>query len=394
MESQNVSFRVAREDLVTAVAWVARNLPTKPTQPVLRAMLITADDEGLELAGYDYDVSTRVRLSAEVSQPGRIAVAGKLLSEITGSLPNKPVDFRIDGSKAFVTCGSSRFELPLIPLDDYPMLPKLPAGTGSINAKLFTEAVSQVASAAGKDDSLPMLTGVNMEIVGNQINLAATDRFRLALRTFEWEANDPELNVKLLIPARTLLDNARSLDTGLNDSIDIAVGTGDQVGREGLFGVHTDNRETTTRLLDADFPNIAPLLPKEHTAIASVEIAPLVDAIRRVSLVAERNAQIVLHFSEGQVILTAGATEAGHAEETLPCAFTGKELTIAFNPGYLKDGLSVVPTSRAVFGFTEPSRPAIMIPEPEELPSANENGIFQTPDTYFTYLLMPVRLPG
>ncbi|AGN17597.1 DNA polymerase III, beta chain [Corynebacterium glutamicum MB001] len=394
MESQNVSFRVAREDLVTAVAWVARNLPTKPTQPVLRAMLITADDEGLELAGYDYDVSTRVRLSAEVSQPGRIAVAGKLLSEITGSLPNKPVDFRIDGSKAFVTCGSSRFELPLIPLDDYPMLPKLPAGTGSINAKLFTEAVSQVASAAGKDDSLPMLTGVSMEIVGNQINLAATDRFRLALRTFEWEANDPELNVKLLIPARTLLDNARSLDSGLNDSIDIAVGTGDQVGREGLFGVHTDNRETTTRLLDADFPNIAPLLPKEHTAIASVEIAPLVDAIRRVSLVAERNAQIVLHFSEGQVILTAGATEAGHAEETLPCAFTGKELTIAFNPGYLKDGLSVVPTSRAVFGFTEPSRPAIMIPEPEEMPSANENGIFQTPDTYFTYLLMPVRLPG
>ena len=394
MESQNVSFRVAREDLVTAVAWVARNLPTKPTQPVLRAMLITADDEGLELAGYDYDVSTRVRLSAEVSQPGRIAVAGKLLSEITGSLPNKPVDFRIDGSKAFVTCGSSRFELPLIPLDDYPMLPKLPAGTGSINAKLFTEAVSQVASAAGKDDSLPMLTGVSMEIVGNQINLAATDRFRLALRTFEWEANDPELNVKLLIPARTLLDNARSLDSGLNDSIDIAVGTGDQVGREGLFGVHTDNRETTTRLLDADFPNIAPLLPKEHTAIASVEIAPLVDAIRRVSLVAERNAQIVLHFSEGQVILTAGATEAGHAEETLPCAFTGKELTIAFNPGYLKDGLSVVPTSRAVFGFTEPSRPAIMIPEPEEMPSANENGICQTPDTYFTYLLMPVRLPG
>lgn len=394
MESQNVSFRVAREDLVTAVAWVARNLPTKPTQPVLRAMLITADDEGLELAGYDYDVSTRVRLSAEVSQPGRIAVAGKLLSEITGSLPNKPVDFRIDGSKAFVTCGSSRFELPLIPLDDYPMLPKLPAGTGSINAKLFTEAVSQVASAAGKDDSLPMLTGVSMEIVGNQINLAATDRFRLALRTFEWEANDPELNVKLLIPARTLLDNARSLDSGLNDSIDIAVGTGDQVGREGLFGIHTDNRETTTRLLDADFPNIAPLLPKEHTAIASVEIAPLVDAIRRVSLVAERNAQIVLHFSEGQVILTAGATEAGHAEETLPCAFTGKELTIAFNPGYLKDGLSVVPTSRAVFGFTEPSRPAIMIPEPEEMPSANENGIFQTPDTYFTYLLMPVRLPG
>lgn len=394
MESQNVSFRVAREDLVTAVAWVARNLPTKPTQPVLRAMLITADDEGLELAGYDYEVSTRVRLSAEVSQPGRIAVAGKLLSEITGTLPNKPVDFRIDGSKVLVTCGSSRFELPSIPLDDYPSLPKLPESTGSINAKLFTEAVSQVAAAAGKDDSLPMLTGVNMEITGNSINLAATDRFRLALRTFEWDSKDPELNAKLLIPAKTLLENARSLDTGINDPIDIAVGTGEQVGREGLFGIHTDNRETTTRLLDADFPNIAPLLPKEHTAMASVEISPLVDAIRRVSLVADRNAQVILQFSEGQVILSAGGSDAGHAEETLPCAFVGKDLTIAFNPGYLKDGLSVVPTSRAVFGFTEPSRPAIMIPEPEEFPEADERGVFQTPETYFTYLLMPVRLPG
>ncbi|ALC04496.1 DNA polymerase III subunit beta [Corynebacterium deserti GIMN1.010] len=394
MESQNVSFRVAREDLVTAVAWVARNLPTKPTQPVLRAMLITADDEGLELAGYDYDVSTRVRLSAEVSQPGRFAVAGKLLSEITGTLPNKPVDVRLDGAKALVSCGSSRFELPLIPLDDYPPLPKLPAGTGSINAKLFTEAVSQVASAAGKDDSLPMLTGVSMEISGNQINLAATDRFRLALRTFEWESNEADLNAKLLIPAKTLLDNARTLDTGLNDPIDIAVGTGDQIGREGLFGVHTENRETTTRLLDADFPNITPLLPKKHTAMASVEIAPLLDAIRRVSLVAERNAQIILQFSEGQVLLTAGGTDAGHAEETLPCAFSGKELTIAFNPGYLKDGLSVIPTARAVFGFTEPSRPAIMIPEPDEYPEADSDGVFDTPETYFTYLLMPVRLPG
>ncbi|MFP7365347.1 DNA polymerase III subunit beta [Corynebacterium callunae] len=394
MESQNVSFRVAREDLVTAVAWVARNLPTKPTQPVLRAMLITADDEGLELAGYDYEVSTRVRLSAEVSQPGRIAVAGKLLSEITGTLPNKPVDFRIDGSKVLVTCGTARFELPSIPLDDYPSLPKLPEATGSINAKLFTEAVSQVAAAAGKDDSLPMLTGVNMEITGNHINLAATDRFRLALRTFEWDSNDSELNAKLLIPAKTLLENARSLDTGINDPIDIAVGTGEQVGREGLFGIHTDNRETTTRLLDADFPNIAPLLPKEHTAMASVEISPLLDAIRRVSLVADRNAQVILQFSEGQVILSAGGSDAGHAEETLPCAFVGKDLTIAFNPGYLKDGLSVVPTPRAVFGFTEPSRPAIMIPEPEEFPAADERGVFQTPETYFTYLLMPVRLPG
>ncbi|WP_080792241.1 DNA polymerase III subunit beta [Corynebacterium pacaense] len=394
MESQSVSFRVAREDLVTAVAWVARNLPTKPTQPVLRAMLITASDEGLELAGYDYEVSTRVRLSAEVAEPGRIAVAGKLLSEITGTLPNKPVEFRVEGTKILVSCGSARFELPSIPLDDYPTLPTLPDATGTIDPRLFTEAVTQVASAAGRDDSLPMLTGVNMEISGNRINLAATDRFRLAQRSFEWDPASAGVEAKLLIPAKTLLENARSLDSHLNDPIEIAVGSGEQIGREGLFGIRSNDRETTTRMLDADFPNIQPLLPKEHTAIASVEIAPLLDAVRRVSLVTERNAQVILEFSEGQVILSASGSEMGHAEEALPCAFTGKDLRIAFNPGYLKDGLSVIPTPRVVFGFTEPSRPAIMIPEPAELPEADERGVFPTPETYFTYLLMPVRLPG
>ena len=147
-------------------------------------------------------------------------------------------------------------------------------------------------------------------------------------------------------------------------------------------------------MLDADFPNVSPLLPKTHTAMASIEVAPLQEAIRRVSLLTDRNAQIRMDFSEGQVPLAAGA-DSGKADETLPCAFTGRdEFTIAFNPGYLKDGLAVVHTDRVVFGFTEPSRPAIMIPEPEEMPMADEEGVFPTPETNFTYLLMPVRLPG
>ena len=395
MESQAVSFRVARDDLANAVAWVARSLPTKVTQPVLRAMLITADDAGLEFAGFDYEVSTRVRIAAEVAEPGRIAVAGKLIAEIVNTLPNKPVDFKVDGSKALLACGSSRFELPLIPLDDYPQIPALPEVTGTIDPRLFSEAVTQVASAAGKDDTLPMLTGVHIEVDGANLRLAATDRFRLALRTCEWNPTSPDVSAKLLIPAKTLSDNARTLDSHVSDPVEIAVGTGDQVGAAGLFGIHTENRETTTRMLDADFPNIQPLLPKSHTSMASVEIAPLQEAIRRVSLVTERNAQIRMQFMEGELILSAGGIDSGHAEERLPCAFTGKdELAIAFNPGYLRDGLGVVHTNRVVFGFTEPSRPAILIPEPEELPEADADGTFPTPETEFTYLLMPVRLPG
>ncbi|MBI8989737.1 DNA polymerase III subunit beta [Corynebacterium meridianum] len=393
MESQSVSFRVSKDDLAGAVAWVARSLPSKPTQPVLRGMLITADDDGLELAGYDYEVSTQVRIPAEVTEMGRVAVAGKLIADITATLPNKPVEFELNGSTVQVKCGSSRFELPSIPLDDYPQLPTLPETTGTINPKLFTEAVTQVATAAGRDDTLPMLTGVHMEINGPELLLVATDRFRMAVRTLGWNSADPEATAKLLIPAKTLLDNARTLD-GANDDIEIAVGAGADIGSEGLFGVHADARRTTTRLLDAQFPNFRPLLPKNHKALASVEIAPLIDAIRRVALVADRNAQIRMEFSEGQVILSAGGSDAGHAEEILPCAFTGEPLLTAFNAGYLKDGLAVVRTERVVFGFTDPSRPAILIPEPADLPEADEDGTFTTPDTDFTYLLMPVRLPG
>ncbi|GAB3943187.1 DNA polymerase III subunit beta [Corynebacterium tapiri] len=395
MESQTVSFRVARDDLANAVAWVARSLPTKATQPVLRAMVITASGSDLELAGFDYEISTRVKLNAEVGDEGRIAVAGKLLADIVNTLPNKPVELQVEGSKALVACGSSRFELPLIPLDDYPQMPTLPEVTGTIDPSLFVEAVTQVAAAAGRDDTLPMLTGVNVEIDGEDIKLAATDRFRLAVRTVSWAPASADVKAKLLVPAKSLQDNARTLDTSLGDNIEIAVGTGESVGGEGLFGLHSGSRETTTRMLDAEFPNIAPLLPKTHTSMASVAIAPLQEAIRRVSLVTDRNAQIRMEFSPGQVVLSAGGSDSGHAEETLECAFTGRDsLIIAFNPGYLKDGLSVVRTDRVVFGFTEPSRPAILIPEPEELPEANAEGEFPTPETNFTYLLMPVRLPG
>lgn len=395
MDSQPVSFRVARDDLANAVAWVARSLPTKATQPVLRAMVITASDSGLELAGFDYEISTRVRVAAEVEQPGRIAVAGKLIAEIVNTLPNKPVELRVDGTKVQLVCGSSRFELPLIPLDDYPQLPTLPEVTGTIDPSLFVDAVTQVASAAGRDDTLPMLTGIDMEIDGANVRLAATDRFRLAVRTIEWDPSSPDVSAKLLIPAKSLLDNARTLDTSLGDPLQVAVGTGEEIGGDGLFGLHSENREATTRMLDADFPNIQPLLPKTHTSLASVEIAPLQDAIRRVSLVTDRNAQIRMEFSEGQVVLSAGGSDSGHAEEVIPCAFSGRDsLIIAFNPGYLKDGLGVVRTDRVVFGFTEPSRPAILLPEPEELPEADADGNFVTPETNFTYLLMPVRLPG
>ena len=396
MEQTDVRLRAAKDDLADAVAWVARSLPTRPTQPILRGMVFVAGDEGLEIAGYDYEVSTQIRIAAEISETGRFAVNGKLVSDIVSKLPNKPIDMHYDGTKVLVTCGKSRFELPAMTLEDYPALPSVPAATGTIDPQLFTEAIGQVAVAAGRDETLPMLTGIRMETEGNMVTMAATDRFRLAVRTFEWN-QIPEGNAELLIPAKTLADTARSLDAGSSEPVTLAFGDGSDgraVGADGLLGILADPRRTTTRLLDAEFPKFRPLLPKQHSSLASVRIDTLREAIRRVSLVADRGAQIRMDFSEGQVVLSAHGDEAGRAEEVLECAFVGEPLLIAFNPGYLSDGLSAIHTDRVVMGFTQPSRPAVLIPEPDELPEAGEDGMFPNPETEFTYLLMPVRLPG
>src|SRR5699024_1295637 len=144
--------------------------------------------------------------------------------------------------------------------------------------------------------TLPMLTGISMSIEGKEVRLTATDRFRLAVRTLEWEPTAEDVKTQLLVPAKTLQETARSLDSHISDPIEIAVGTGDSIAADGLVGVHADNRETTTRMLDADFPAVSHRLSKTHTALASVEIAPLLVAIRRVSVVTERNAQIRMLF--------------------------------------------------------------------------------------------------
>ncbi|RAV32880.1 DNA polymerase III subunit beta [Corynebacterium heidelbergense] len=391
---QTVSFTVPKDDLASALAWVARSLPSKPTQPILRGVLIDATDSGLVLSGFDREVSTRVKINAEVMETGSLLVAGKLASDIVGSLPNKPITMEYQGSTVLLTCGSSRFELPPMTIEDYPPLPDLPEVTGTIDPHLFQEAIGQVAIAAGKDDTLPMLTGIRMEIDGDNVVLAATDRFRLAVRTFTWNPSTADAQAELLIPARTLADTARSMGVHGSEPVSIAVGASGNIGREGLLGISTESRHTTTRLLDADFPKFRPLLPKTHTSMASVAIEPLQDAIRRVSLVADRNSQIRMNFEPGVLTLSAGGSDVGSAEEQLDCGFAGEPLTIAFNPTYLKEGLAAVHSQRVVFGFTQPSRPAILIPEQPDLPESDEEGNFPTPATEFTYLLMPVRLPG
>ncbi|HVK25922.1 MAG TPA: DNA polymerase III subunit beta [Actinokineospora sp.] len=377
-----MKIRVERDGLADAVAWVARSLPSRPPVPVLGGVLLDAGStdgaEGLTVSGFDYEVSATVGIPATVADGGRTLVSGRLLADITKSLPAQPVEISVDGSRVAIACGNAKFSLPTMPVEDYPQLPAMPQHAGELAGEVFGLAVSQVAVAAGKDDTLPMLTGVRVEIAGDKLTLVATDRFRLAMREFEWKPSGDVDDAAVLVPARTLAEAAKALGSS-GRTVELALSPGD-----GLLGLSGSGRRATTRLLDAEFPRYRQLLPSEQTSAAVIAVAPLVEAIKRVSLVAERGTQVRLEFSDGGLRLSAGGDDEGSAEEELPVEFTGDPVTIAFNPGYLQDGLAALHADRAELSFTTPNRPALIKP-------VGEDGEV-TPG--YLYLLMPVRLPG
>lgn len=388
----DLKFRLVREDFADAVAWVARSLPSRPpSNPVLAGVLISGTDDGLTISAFDFDVSAEVQVPAEIASAGTVLVSGRLLSDITRALPAKPVDVHVDGARMLLSCGNAKFSLPAMPVEDYPALPALPDETGVVAADLFAEAVGQVAVAAGRDDTLPMLTGIRVEISGEKVVLAATDRFRLAVRELTWATASPDVEAAVLVPARTLAEAAKSVTPG--SDVHLAMGTGASVGEERLLGMRSGGRRSTTRLLDTEFPKFRQLLPPEHTAVATIAVADLTEAIKRVALVADRGAQVRMEFGRDGLRLSAGADGVGMAEEELAVDFAGDPLTIAFNPTYLTDGLASLHCERVTFGFTTPSKPAVLRPAADD-GAPGGAGPFPAMQTDYVYLLMPVRLPG
>ncbi|OBG77723.1 DNA polymerase III subunit beta [Mycobacterium sp. E2462] len=390
--SGDLKFRLVRESFADAVSWVAKNLPTRPAVPVLSGVLLTGSDEGLTISGFDYEVSAEAQIAAEIASPGSVLVSGRLLSDIVRALPNKPIDFYVDGNRVALNCGNARFSLPTMAVEDYPTLPALPEETGTLPADLFAEAISQVAIAAGRDDTLPMLTGIRVEITGDTVVLAATDRFRLAVRELTWSAASSDIDAAVLVPAKTLAEAARAGTDGSDVRLSLGAGTG--VGKDGLLGITGNGKRSTTRLLDAEFPKFRQLLPAEHTAVATINVAELTEAIKLVALVADRGAQVRMEFSDGSLRLSAGADDVGRAEEDLAVDFVGDPLTIAFNPTYLTDGLGSVHSERVSFGFTTPGKPALLRPVLDDDSHPTGTGPYSALPTDYVYLLMPVRLPG
>ena len=302
-----MKFRVDRDVFADAVAWAARSLPVRPSAPVLAGLLIEAGHEGLVLSTFDYETSCRATLTAEVSDEGSALVSGRLLADICRSLPAKPVDVTVDGARVSLTCGSARFSLQTMPVEDYPSIPEMPAATGTVASEVFAHAVAQAVTAAGRDDMLPVLTGVRIEIEGDTIALLATDRFRLAQRELAWSPGQPDASLAALVPAKVLGDTAKSLTAGPEVTIALsASGSGD-----GLIGFEGSGpggvRRTTTRLLDGEFPKVRSLFPSERLTVAKIDKGSLIESLKRVALVAERNTAVQLAFKDGVLTLDAGS---------------------------------------------------------------------------------------
>ena len=371
-----MKLRIERDALADAVAWAARTLPARPTNPVLSGILLSAPEGDLvQLSSSDQAVSSQASIEAEVAEPGDVVVSGRLVADIAKSLPPQPVSLMLEGTRLVLQCGRSSFTLPTLPVEDYPALPALPPVLGRVAGEVLADAVGQVAIAASRDDTLPVLTGIRMEFSGSRVTLAATDRYRLAVREFTFQPTDPSLEAQVLVRGKTLSDLTRPLAHAAD--VDLALDD-----THSLIGIIGGSRRSTTPVLDGDFPDYRRLLPSEAAARAEITTADLIESVKRVKLVVERpGAPIQLEFVDGEVLLRAGTGDEAQATEALECSMEGDPISIAFNPDYLLEGLAALDGETARLSMTQPTKPAVVSS------AADESGEYR-------YLLMPIRVPG
>jgi DNA polymerase III subunit beta len=412
-------FVVERDALAEAVAWVARSLPSRPVLPVLSGLLLEAAPDGLTLSCFDYEVSARITVDADVAEPGTVLVPGRLLAEITRSLPGLPVEVD-DADDVTLTCGAASFSLVTLPIGEYPQLPDLPRLAGTVDGGAFATAISQVTPAASRDDTLPIITGVNIEIEGDIITLVATDRYRLAIRELGWNPARPAGASTLLVPARTLADAARMMAPGVPVRIMTrdADGPGgartaetDRAGSlraaDAMIGFEAAGRRLTTRLIAGEYIKYSSKFPADFGSCGDMPAGPLAEAVRRVALVAERGSSVRLSFGPGKVIIEAGTKGQARAREVVAADFSGDESAIAFSPHYLLDGLGAAliaanglaqsfqssekaerdgashpDEGRIRLQFTSPTKPALIT-------GSVKAGDESAPD--FRYLVVPLR---
>jgi DNA polymerase-3 subunit beta len=386
-----VKIRLERDVLAEAVQWAARSLPLRPSVPILAGLLVQADADGVTFSSFDYETSAQIHVTAAVADEGQALVSGRLLADISRSLPPKPVDITSDDTKVELICGSARFTLQTLPVADYPSLPTMPEATGTVPSAAFAQAVAQVVVAAGRDELLPVFTGVRVEIDDDTISLLATDRYRMALKELTWNPSRPQSSATALVPARVLSETSRSMTAGE----EIMLSLSDGGAGDGIIGFDgrgpAGQRQTTTRLLDGEFPKVRHIMDTAALMNVRVGTTEVIAAAKRVALVAERNTSLRMLMGDGFVTLEAATGDQAQASESIEAIIDqpggGDPVVTAagFNPSYLLDALGAFDTPYVNFAFTAPSKPCQLT----GLATLDGN-----PLTDYRHVIMLMRLPS
>jgi DNA polymerase-3 subunit beta len=349
-----MKFQVNRDVFSEAVSFAVKLLPQRTTLPILSGVLIETTDAGLTLSSFDYEVSAHTAIAAEVEEPGRILVSGRLLADIASRLPNAPVQFTSEDSRINVVCGPAHFTLLSMPVEEYPTLPVVSGQSGVMPAEAFSTAIAQVAVAASRDDVTPVITGVQLEVSENSVSLVATDRYRVAVREVEWDSGNNPVTETLtaLVPARTLQEVGKTFGHG--GTISIAITNTDD--RE-LIAFSADKKTVTSLLIKGNFPPVKRLFPENVDNFAVINTAELIEAVRRVSLVLEREAALRFTFNIDGVTLEAIGSEQAQASETIDAHLSGGDTVVSLKPQFLLDGLSAVHSEFVRISFTKTENP-------------------------------------
>ncbi|POX59794.1 DNA polymerase III subunit beta [Streptomyces sp. Ru62] len=373
-----MEFRIERGALADAVGWAAKSLPARSPVPVLGGLMLDAREGRLRISGFDYEASADIEVAAKTPVSGQVLVPGRRLLDICRVLPDAMVRCALEGARFTMDGGGTRFGLSTLPAQEYPALPGLPACRGVVDAAELAAAVGQVVIAAGRDDTLPVLTGIQVRLDGESMTLAASDRYRYAVRTLSWQPGEAGSEaVEVVVPGRRLTEISRSLAK----SGPIRVGLNGSGG--GLISFEGAGMRTTLRLLEGRLPRYDKLFALDGPAVAVARREPLADAVRRVAVVAEPDSPIRLDFSaQGTVLLQAGY-EDDVASQRLAATLEGADdMAVAFNPAYLLEALASFNAPQIRFELLGPGRRAMLSGVPDADHPARED---------HRHLLMSVR---
>ncbi|MGW2491664.1 DNA polymerase III subunit beta [Streptomyces sp. NPDC001606] len=373
-----MEFRIERGMFAEAVAWAARSLPARSPVPVLGGLTLDAAEGRLRISGFDYEASATVEIPAETPTAGQVLVPGRRLLDICRVLPDAMVECALEGARFTVEGGGTRFGLSTLPRHEYPALPELPAFRGTLDAAEFAAAVAQVAVAAGRDDSLPVLTGIQLRLHGASMTLSATDRYRYAVRVLPWQPEEPTSEpveaVEAVVPGRRLTEISRALTKSGRIRIGLSGSGGTGGSGGGLIAFEGTGVRTTLRLLDGRLPRHDKLFALDAPAVVVMDREPLADAVRRVAVVAEPNSPVRLDFSaRGTVLLHAGYQDDVASQQLAATLTDADDLAVAFNPAYLLDALNSFNASRVRLELLGPGRRALLTGAPGPEGAATED---------------------